>query len=339
MKILITGGGTGGHLAIAKTLGEEIKKRNIDTKFVGSTNGQDRAWFENSKIFDEKIFLQSSGVVNKHGLAKFSAVFNIINLSSQVCEILRTDEICAVISVGGYSAAPAAIAALREKKPLFIHEQNAIIGRLNRLLKPFSRGFYSSYFEPKFSYPVSEIYFRTARTRTNLKTIIFLGGSQGAKFINDLALNLAPNLNSHGIKIIHQCGAKDYERVANFYAQNEINADAFGFCDDLASKISQADLCVGRSGASTLWELCAAGLPAIFVPFPYAANNHQYFNAKFLADRNLAKIFTQNEISNEQFLDEILNFNIAKVSDELKDILAPNAANLIVDDILDKLEK
>ena len=107
----------------------------------------------------------------------------------------------------------------------------------------------------------------------------------------------------------------------------------------MASKISQADLCVGRSGASTLWELCAARLPAIFVPFPYAANNHQYFNAKFLADRNLAKIFTQNEISNERFLDEILNFNIAKVSDELKDILAPNAANLIIDDILAKLEK
>ena len=186
---------------------------------------------------------------------------------------------------------------------------------------------------------MSEIYFRTARTRTNLGTIIFLGGSQGAKFINDLALNLAHDLNLRGIKIIHQCGIKDYERVAKFYAQNGINADAFGFCDDLASKISQADLCVGRSGASTLWELCAARLPAIFVPFPYAANNHQYFNAKFLADRNLAKIFTQNEISNERFLDEILNFNIAKVSDELKDIFVPSATKFIVDDILTKLEK
>ena len=339
MNIIITGGGTGGHLIIAKTFGEELKNRGINVIFVGSTHGQDRAWFENSEIFSEKYFLQSSGVVNKKGLGKILSLLNIAKLALDAKKIIAKHQAKAVISVGGYSAAAAAFGAILSHTPLFIHEQNAVIGRLNQLLKSRSAGFYSSYFEPKFDYPVNPVFFKTARVRQELETIIFLGGSQGAKFINDLALALAPKLNQKGIKIIHQCGQKDFDRVNLAYKDLGIDAEVLGFCSDLQNKMAKADLCVGRSGASTLWELCANALPSIFVPFPHAAADHQYTNAKFLADMGLAKVIRQNEISNDEFLGEIMDFNIHRASMGLQNTIAYNTHSPIIDDILAKLGK
>ncbi|QKF64614.1 UDP-N-acetylglucosamine--N-acetylmuramyl-(pentapeptide) pyrophosphoryl-undecaprenol N-acetylglucosamine transferase [Campylobacter corcagiensis] len=335
-SIVVTGGGTGGHLAIAKVIATEIKSRGFETIFIGSTHGQDREWFEGSNLFSKTYFLQSSGVINKKGLAKFSSLFNILNLSKECANIFKTHQIKAVFSVGGYSASPACFACVFTKTPLFIHEQNAFIGRLNRLFKPFSKGFYSSYSKPKFDYPVGGRFFQSARNRTSLKKVLFLGGSQGAKFINDLALDLALNLTKKDILISHQCGKADFERVAKFYADNSIKADVFAFSKELDIKMNMADLCISRSGASTLWELCANKLPAIFIPFPYAANDHQFYNARFLANSNLAKIFRQDEIS-QNFIDEILSYDIATTSKNLSKILSPNAAKTIVDDMFIKL--
>ena len=337
MSIVITGGGTGGHLAIAKSIGLELKNREIKIIFIGSTYGQDMAWFKDSDIFDEKIFLDSSGVVNKKGLSKIGSLLNIISLSFECKKVLKDKDVKALFSVGGYSAAPATFYSLFFRKPLFIHEQNHAIGRLNKLFKPFSKGFYSSYQKKKFDYPVNEIFFENARERESLKTILFLGGSQGAKFINDLAMSLALDLDKKKIKIIHQCGSSDFERVSKFYKESGIEADAFDFSNELVLKMNEADLCVGRSGASSLWELVANQLPAIFIPFPCAANDHQFYNAKFLADGNLAKIIRQESVSKEQILDEILNYDIRTVSLNLKDIMNRDGAKKIVDDVLSKI--
>ena len=194
-------------------------------------------------------------------------------------KILKQNGVRALISVGGYSSAPASIAAILSRVPFFIHEQNAVCGRLNRLLRPFARAFYSSYEKPAFAYPIADIFFETARQRTALKRVIFLGGSQGASFINSLAVELAPKLLSLGYGVIHQCGEREFERISQIYAQQGLDVQLVGFCKNMHELIASADLCVGRSGASTLWELCANGLPAIFVPFPFAAADHQFYNA------------------------------------------------------------
>lgn len=335
MSIVITGGGTGGHLIIAKVIATELKSKGIKTIFVGSTNGQDKAWFENSEIFDEKYFLKSGGVVNKKGFKKLFSLFNIMTQILKVRKALKNKNIKAVFSVGGYSAAPASFWAILCKTPLFIHEQNAFIGRLNKLLKPFAKSFYSSYEKPNFPYPVSYEFFKTARIRKSLKTILFMGGSQGANFINELALNLALNLNEKNIKIIHQTGIKDYKKVKNFYEDNKIDVLVVDFSSDIPNLMSRADLCVSRSGASSLWELCANNLPAIFIPFPYAANDHQFYNAKFLG--NNAKIIRQEDASKEKILNEIFNYDLEKTSINLKDIAKQNAAKIIVDDMLSKV--
>lgn len=337
MNIAITGGGTGGHLSICKSLAQYLCLKN-NLIFIGSNNGQDRDWFEDSDIFDSKYFLQSDGVVNKKSFGKIKSVANIVKLGFYCIKIFRKHKIDFIISVGGYSAAPACFGALFAKVPIFIHEQNACIGSVNKIFKPFCKGFYSSYFQPRFDYPVSNDFFKYSRVRTKIDTIIFLGGSQGAEFINNIAILVAPKLKELGIKVIHQCGFRDFKRVKKAYDDMDINVDVFAFSDKIHYFINQADLAIARCGASTLWELCASGLPAIYIPYPNAANNHQYFNAKFLMDLNLCNIILQNEFSLDLLLEKIERYDIRYVSQRLLNLLKDDGCNKIIEDIFRKLK-
>jgi UDP-N-acetylglucosamine--N-acetylmuramyl-(pentapeptide) pyrophosphoryl-undecaprenol N-acetylglucosamine transferase len=324
--IAITGGGTGGHLVIAKSIKEELNKRGIKPIFIGSTYGQDKVWFEFDEGWEEKYFFDTSGVVNKKGIKKLLSLNNIIKHSFETKKIFKKHNISKVFSVGGYSAAPASFGAILFNKPLFIHEQNAYMGKLNKLLKPFAKRVFNTflYNDP---YPVREEFFKKARIREKLETIIFLGGSQGAKAINDFAMKVA---KTKKYKIIHQTGKLDYERCKKFYKEQS-DVEYFAFSDKLVDKISKADFAISRAGASTLFELSANQIPTLFVPYPYAAGNHQYYNAKFLADKNLAFLRLQNELDLSVF-EEIQNIDI--ISKKLKEINLPNGAKFIVDEIL-----
>jgi len=334
MTVALTGGGTGGHLAIVRCLLESAMKKNITCIYIGSQNGQDRAWFENEERFKEKFFLSSKGVVNQNKLGKISSLFHTLKLSKTCKEIFKEYEVKAVFSVGGYSAAPASFAALFSHLPFFIHEQNSKSGSLNKLLKPFASNFFSAFEKELCPYPVREGFFDTARVRKELKNIIFLGGSQGASFINDLALNLAPKLEEKGIKIIHQCGTKDLQKCKKHYEALNIKADVFDFSLNLEEKMKEADLALARAGASTLFELCANTLPAIFIPYPYAAKNHQYFNAKFLQDKALCQIFTQDEAGTEAVFKAILKINLKDISTRLHGIALKNGSDILLEKAL-----
>lgn len=340
MNILFTGGGTGGHLVIALSLAIEAKSRSHRAIFIGSTSGQDRQWFEHSTVFDETYFLDTTGVVNKRGLGKLGALWKIAKAVGRSRNIINISDVDAVVSVGGFSAAPAAIAALIASKPLYIHEQNAVAGKLNSLLRSHAKGFYSSYEQGVYhcDYPVSEIYFQNARVRTDVKTIIFLGGSQGAKYLNDLALEIAPWLDENGIAIIHQCGAKEEERVSHAYKELGINAQVYGFTKEIARLIGEADFAVSRSGASTLWELCASCVPTFFIPYPSAAGDHQYHNARFVIDHNAGWCERQgNGIT--QKLKEAIVSDIRVKSEALKGLIAPDGAKKIIEKIEDNYGK
>lgn len=337
MNLLFTGGGTGGHLVIALSLAEAAKAKGDRVAFIGSTSGQDRQWFGNSSLFESAHFLETTGVVNKRGLGKLGALWKVFKALVRSRKIIRDFQCDAVISVGGFSAAPAALGALTLGLPLYIHEQNAVTGKLNRLLRPFAKGFYSSYEEGEnhCDYPVSEIYFDNARNRVALKTIIFLGGSQGAKYINDLALQLAPWLTEKGIVIIHQCGASDEERVRHAYHEMNIDAEVYGFTNRIAELIAQSDFAVSRSGASTLWELCAARVPAFFIPYPSAAGDHQYHNARYVIDHDAGWCERQGEGLSEKLQLAIMS-DIAPKSAALEKLIRANGARNIIEKIENK---
>ncbi|PHR58499.1 MAG: undecaprenyldiphospho-muramoylpentapeptide beta-N-acetylglucosaminyltransferase [Arcobacter sp.] len=329
MKILITGGGTGGHLAIAKSLRDAAISRGHECVFVGSTSGQDKSWFLGDAEFKEVYFLKTSGVVNKKGFGKIASLFLTLKASFQAMSFVKKAD--AVISVGGFSAAPASFAAVFLRRPYFIHEQNAAIGRLNKLLRSSCDEFFSSYEEDSLikDYPVRQSFFKLSHTRSKIKTIIFLGGSQGARFINELAIKIAPMLKEKQIRIIHQAGKLEITKVKEAYKNLNISAEVFDFRDDIDVLMKESDFAVSRCGASTLWELCASALPALYIPYPYAAGDHQFYNASFLVEKKASWMQRQEE-NPYKLLCELLEIDMKNTSENLKNIIKPDGAINII---------
>lgn len=317
MSIIMTGGGTGGHLAIIKAVKEALTDDRLI--YIGSTKGQDQAWFAEDSQFETTHFLETQGVVNQGLLGKFKSLYLLIKAIFKARKILKASDAKVVFCVGGFSAAPTSFAAKSLGIPLVIHEQNASVGSLNNLLRPYAKAFISSYEEesPVTAYPIKKEFFDKARVRTTIQTLIFLGGSQGAVAINKLAFELAPILKERGIRIIHQAGERNIDTVKAFYHDQEIDAEVFGFTTRLSEYMKEADFAIARSGASTLWELCATACPALFIPYPYAANDHQYYNAQFLVDQDLAWIMREEALDIPTIL-TILDKNMEAKSTELQ---------------------
>ncbi len=334
MRVVLTGGGTGGHLSIASALLWVLRQRGDEVIYIGSTSGQDQTWFAGEEALKRVYFLETSGVVNKKGWRKVVSLFHIFRAFLTSRSILTSSRVDAVISVGGFSAAPASLAAVSLKIPFFIHEQNAVMGRLNALLKPYATAFFSSYDADSAvkGYPVNQKLFETARIRRAKHTIIFLGGSQGAEFINNLALQMAPKLLARGMQVIHQAGERDYERLKTAYASQNLHVELYGFTKALPKLLERSDIAVSRAGASTLWELCANGLPAFYIPYPYAAGDHQYYNAQFLVTRQLAWCRRQGDVTAEQIL-AVLDDDIAPMSSGIMALAEPDASEKIIQHI------
>jgi UDP-N-acetylglucosamine--N-acetylmuramyl-(pentapeptide) pyrophosphoryl-undecaprenol N-acetylglucosamine transferase len=190
--------------------------------------------------------------------------------------------------------------------------------------------FISSYLEesPIKAYPVKEVFSDNARIRQKVETVIFLGGSQGARAINELALSIAPQLQARGIRIIHQAGVNNIETVEKACADLGNEAEVFGFTTRLAGYMKEADFAIARAGASTLWELSATALPTLFIPYPYAASDHQYHNAKFLVEKELAWLMREDEIDKEKVL-ALLDEELSAKSKGLMEIVERDGSRQI----------
>ena len=330
MSIVMTGGGTGGHLAIIKAVKEHLNDEELI--YIGSTKGQDKQWFEDDDDFRYKYFFETRGVVNQGALGKVKSLLMMAKATLKAIKLLRKHKVKVVFSVGGFSAAATAFAAKILRIPLVIHEQNAALGSLNKLLKSHATAFISSYLEesPIKAYPIKQIFFENARIREKVGTIIFLGGSQGAKAINTLALQIAPKLKEKGIKIIHQAGQNNIDEVQKAYDDLGIEAEVFGFTDRLADYMNEADFAIARSGASTLWELSATAVPTLYIPYPYAASDHQFHNAQFLVEKDLAWIMREKEIDTDKVL-ALLDENLEDKSRGLMKIVEKNGSEKIAE--------
>ncbi|SFV59001.1 UDP-N-acetylglucosamine--N-acetylmuramyl-(pentapeptide) pyrophosphoryl-undecaprenol N-acetylglucosamine transferase [hydrothermal vent metagenome] len=333
--IIMTGGGTGGHLAIIKAVKEVLKGEKLI--YIGSTKGQDKQWFEADDNFEETYFLETKGVVNQGFLGKIKSLFKIFIATLKVRKILKKHNASVVFSVGGFSSAPASFASKLSAIPLVIHEQNASLGSLNKLLKPLANTFISSYLKesPIHAYPIKEIFFKNAYVRKEVKTILFLGGSQGAKAINTLALSLARTLKDRNISILHQAGEKNIVEVQKAYEKLEIDAEVFGFSTQLADYMKKADFAIARSGASTLWELSASGLPTLYIPYPYASSDHQFHNAQFLLRKNLAWLMREKDINIDKVL-KLLDQDLSSISQGLIEIVETEGSQKIANLLKEK---
>ena len=320
MSIIMTGGGTGGHLAIIKAVKEKLKDEELI--YIGSTKGQDKQWFEDDDDFSHKYFFDTRGVVDQKGVGKLKSMWMMFQAMRKARKLLKKHNAKVVFSVGGFSSAATAFAAKSMGIPLVIHEQNAALGSLNKLMKPYAKAFISSYLEesPIHAYPIKEIFFDNAHIRTKVKTVIFLGGSQGAQAINKLALSMAVQLKEKGIKIIHQAGVNNIDDVKKAYEELGVEADVFGFTTKLAEYMNEADFAIARAGASTLWELSATAVPTLYIPYPYAASDHQFYNAQFLVEKDLAWLMREDDIEVDRVL-SILDEDMKSKSQGLMEIV------------------
>ena len=330
--IVVTGGGTGGHLSVAQSFIDEFYSRGYNVIFIGSQKGQDKQWFQNYPKLYKTYFLDTKGVVNQNFLGKIISLYMILKAVLKSRKIINENNVSKVISVGGFSAAAASFAAILTKTDFYIHEQNSVVGRLNKLTSKYAKEIFSSYLETSKvkDYPISQKFFDHTRIRKEVSTVIFLGGSQGASAINNFAVKVAPKLNDLGIKIIHQTGKTDFNSISHQYKQLNIDVDLFDFSNELLKKMDQADFAVSRAGASTLWELVALGIPTFFIPYPYAAANHQYYNAKYLMENDLCFLQSEDELD-EKFFFSCLDNDIEVKSGKLINTIHENAVKNIVD--------
>jgi UDP-N-acetylglucosamine--N-acetylmuramyl-(pentapeptide) pyrophosphoryl-undecaprenol N-acetylglucosamine transferase len=315
--VIMTGGGTAGHLSIIQAVkGKLFGERRL--VYVGSIHGLDQEWFKNDPEFYREYFLDIHDRSDMSLLTKLRSIYHLLHAMYACVKIIKELQPKVVFSVGGYSAAPMAYAAKRMKIPLVIHEQNAYIERFHKRLRSYSSYFISSYIEnsPIHAYPIKTEYFQKQRIRNTIQCILFLGGLSETEPIDALALSLAKELDKRGIKIIHQTQEEYLETIENQYKAIGIHAKLVGYSKRLSSYMNEADLAIARSGASTLWELSANGLPTVFIPYSNAIQDHQYHNAKFLEDQDLAWIMREDAIDQNKIF-SILDQDLSIISTKL----------------------
>ncbi len=310
--ILIMAGGTGGHVYPALAVARSLQQQSREVVWLGTHRGLEARVIPAAGIPIEWVAV--SGLRGKGLAALLLAPIKLCYALSQSIYVMFKHRPAAVLGMGGFVSGPGGLAAWLTRRPLIIHEQNAISGLTNRLLARLARvvlqafpgSFNARYKAETVGNPVradiAAIDEPASRYADRLGPIrlLVLGGSQGALALNQVvpaALALLPPEIRPVIR--HQTGPQTLDEARASYAQSGINAELLPFIEDMAESYAWADLVVCRSGALTVAELAAVGLPAIFVPFPAAVDDHQTANARPMVDAGAATIVQQSELSDE----------------------------------------
>jgi UDP-N-acetylglucosamine--N-acetylmuramyl-(pentapeptide) pyrophosphoryl-undecaprenol N-acetylglucosamine transferase len=308
--VLIMAGGTGGHVFPALAAARVLRERGYEPVWLGTQRGLEAKLVPPQQI--EMEWISMNGVRGK-GLATWlAAPFRLSLAIWQSMQVIRRRRPTVVLGAGGFVAGPGGIAAWLTRRPLVIHEQNAVAGMTNRMLarlarrvlEAFPASFPSGVRAEQVGNPVRrEIAAlappeqRFAQRQGPLRVLVF-GGSQGAARLNAVLPAALATLDAATRPVvIHQAGERHWQQAREMYAKHNVQADVRAFIDDMAEAYGWADLVVCRSGALTVSELAAAGLPAVFVPFAAAVDDHQTLNARFLVDAQAGVSIPEAELT------------------------------------------
>ena len=341
MRVILAGGGTGGHVIPALAIAQELRSYySAQVLFVGTQRGIETRLVPAAGF---KLHLIEVGALKRVDFAtRFKTLFDLPRAMITSARLVR--EFCphVMIGVGGYASGPAMLVAGMMNVPTIAFEPNVIPGVANRLVAPMVSAA-AVHFEATCHYfrnchvtgvPVRREFFSVpARPKNASPTLLVFGGSQGAHAINQAMLQALPKLVEAvpSIHIIHQTGEKDYTEAQAVYLRTMISAEVSPFIDDMPGAFARADLLLCRSGASTVAEITAAGKPAIFIPLPTAADDHQTRNAATLAEANAARLLPQSELTSERLVTEIATLLrdrllLAKISEATRRFAHPDAA-------------
>lgn len=311
---VLAAGGTGGHLMPAHAVGEELTLRGHHVALVTDERGA-----RIPGIFESgQRHILPAGRMAGGPLGWLRGLQDIKRGRDMALRLYETFQPTAVVGFGGYPALPALLAAMKADIPTLIHEQNAVLGRVNRYVARRVNGIVTAYPEvqrlsPKYAgkvhllgNPVREEVLALrdepfpAFTEDSVFRILVTGGSQGATILSSVVpegLSLLPVALRRRLQVTQQCRVEDIERVRAIYADLEIPADLATYIEDMPAKLGWSHLVIARAGASTIAELTTAGRPAILVPLPSAMDNHQTYNAREMAEAGGARVITQDQFT------------------------------------------
>ncbi|MSO21950.1 MAG: undecaprenyldiphospho-muramoylpentapeptide beta-N-acetylglucosaminyltransferase [Acidobacteria bacterium] len=308
LRVLIAGGGTGGHIYPGIAIAREIKRRHpaADLLFVGTERGMEMKIVPAEGFRLETIMI--SGLKGTGPLKQLKSLLAVPKSLLDARSILRRFQPTVVVGVGGYSSGPPVLMAALMGIPAMLQEQNALPGLTNRLLARVARKVATAFRECEAYFgskavltgnPVRAEFSQVpGRTGSDPFTLLVFGGSQGAQPLNQSVIEalaiLEPQLPE--VQVIHQTGERDYSRIKQAYEAMRVDAEVRSFFEDMPQQFAAADLLVCRAGATTLAELTVAGKPAILVPFPQAADDHQRKNAEALARAGAAEMILQKDL-------------------------------------------
>jgi UDP-N-acetylglucosamine--N-acetylmuramyl-(pentapeptide) pyrophosphoryl-undecaprenol N-acetylglucosamine transferase len=344
MRVLVAGGGTGGHVIPALAIALELKTLyNAEIVFIGTARGIETRLVP-AAGFDLELI--AVGALNRVDFAtKLKTLLDLPRALLQATRIIANFRPDVMIGVGGYASGPAMLAGGLMNLPMLAFEPNLVPGIANRLAAPMVRAA-AVHFAATRRYfrnaivtgvPVRREFFQfPARSPDAPPTLLVFGGSQGAHAINMAVAESFPLLarTVPGIHVIHQTGERDLPEVELAVAASGISADVSAFIDDMPAAFARADLLLCRSGAGTVAEVAAAGKPAIFVPLPTAADDHQRRNAEPLADAGAAHLLPQSELTSERLVRDVASLfrdprQLAAMSTATRHFAHPDAASQI----------
>ena len=343
--IMIMAGGTGGHVYPALAVADELKAQGVPVVWLGTRKGIEARLVPEAGIDIE--WLGVSGLRGKGLFALLWAPVNLVVACVQAMNILYRLKPCAVLGMGGFVSGPGGLMAWMLKIPLLIHEQNAVPGITNKLLSKLTNRVMAAFPQSlsknslHVGNPVRRVIAAMASPEQRLKNrqgplhLLVVGGSLGATYLNEVVpQTLASNELSQAFEVRHQAGPKNLQQARINYSTLNVEARVDAYIDDMAEAYAWADIVVCRAGAMTIAELAAAGVASILVPYPYAVDDHQTSNARYLSDTGAAILLPQRELNAESLLSVLSKLNreaIIEMANKARRLGMPESTRLVTE--------
>ncbi|KAF0215756.1 MAG: UDP-N-acetylglucosamine--N-acetylmuramyl-(pentapeptide) [Geobacteraceae bacterium] len=361
MRLLIAGGGTGGHLFPGIAVAEEFLARdaNNEVLFVGTEAGIEARVLPRRGYRLE--YIAAAGMRGKSRLSQARSMAMLLYGYAQSRKILKGFRPDVVLGVGGYASGPVVMAARGMQIRRFIHEQNAIPGFTNKVLARFAEGVFISLEESRTFFPQGNTMLTgnpvrheiladvqkgedEDRSGNDFRLLVF-GGSAGAHSINQSMIAALPSLGAFRdrLSVTHQTGEKDLAEVREAYQRGGFKAEVIPFIDNMAAAYRTADLVLCRAGATTIAEVTACGKTCIFIPYPHAVDDHQRRNAEALLKKGAGFMLLEQELSGERLARMIVELmedpeRLEMTGRCAKRLARLDAAQVIVDEMLKELQ-
>jgi UDP-N-acetylglucosamine--N-acetylmuramyl-(pentapeptide) pyrophosphoryl-undecaprenol N-acetylglucosamine transferase len=349
MKLLIAAGGTGGHIFPGISVAESfIENAANEVFFTGTSYGLEERLIPSRGFRLVKI--EAKPFAGGSPVAKVRTLLALVKGLIQALGVIKTEKPDAILGMGGFTCVPMVLGGLIRRVPCFVHEQNVSPGMANKLLSPRAQATFVSFAETTHYIKAKKIVHtgspirkqmrgkRAQKTDDNFSLFVF-GGSRGARSINDGILGLLPYLEGfRKTAIYHQTGNDDFERIKAGYTGFQTIHDVFPFTDEMEKYYNLADVVISRAGASTIFELSYFGKPAILVPYPYSAGDHQWKNASQVESTGGGYIIGNSEFSGERIYHAITELRedpeeLVRMSDNIGSIYVEDSERKIVREI------